>query len=488
MKNTFLAIDLGTGIGRAILGQLIDGILVLQEIHHFENGPVITEGQSSWNIELLFQEIKKSLSIAADRDLPIESIGITTWGCDFSLIGDNGVPIPPLVGSDEKNEAMVEAFTTRMPADKIYGQTGVQISSGNSLFQLYALKQMGFEPLKKAKHLLFMPDIFNYLLTGVIQTEFSIAATSQLYNPVKRMWDHDILRTLGVPVAIMPRIAEPGSVIGSLSNNVSYETGVARIPVVAVASHNIASAVASIPATGNNWAFIHIDSTCQMGFESPAPVITKKSQQLNFTNEGSAGHTFRVLLKFNGLAMLKECMKSWKENNYSLAEMISLGNDAKPFAAFIDTDHPSFLHTGNMPATIADYCKSTGQDAPQTHGEIIRTIFEGLAFKFRFAAGQIQALRGTKPDAIYMISDSFKSELLCQFTADCCGIPVVTSTDEATAAGNIMVQAIALGIVKNVAEIHEITGNSFPSIRYEPAETELWDEAFRRYFEIVITK
>jgi rhamnulokinase len=379
---------------------------------------------------------------------------------------------------------MVEAFAELMSVDKLYGQTGVQISQINSLFQLLALKKIGFEPLKKAKHLLFMPDIFNYLLTGVVQTEFSIATTSQLYNPVKRMWDQDIFRKLGVPISIMPHISEPGSIIGSISNSISYETGIARIPVVAVVSHDTGSAIAAIPATGTNWAYISTGSWCLMGFESATPVVTKKSQQLNFTNEGGAGHTFRILKNLTGLWLLQECRKAWKENNYSFADMVTLAGEAKPFAAFIDTDHTSFLHPDNMPAAITAYCENTGQYVPQTHGEIIRIILEGLAFKFRVVTGQIESLRGIKPEAIYMTGGGIKNELLCRFTADSCGIPVIASLDEATATGNIMVQAMALGIVKNVAEIREITGKSFPSKRYVPEDTGSWDITFEKYSEI----
>jgi len=484
MKNFFLAIDLGAGSGRAMLGKLTDGILTLREIHRFANEPVFNDGHGYWNIDALFQEIKKSLAMVAEQDIPVESIGIDTWGVDFSLMGDKGIPLQPFIYRDVKNDGMVEAFAELMSVDKLYGQTGVQISQINSLFQLLALQKMDFEPLKKAKHLLFMPDIFNYLLTGAVQTEFSIATTSQLYNPVKRMWDQDIFRKLGVPISIMPHITEPGSIIGSISNSISYETGIARIPVVAVVSHDTGSAIAAIPATGTNWAYISTGSWCLMGFESATPVVTKKSQQLNFTNEGGAGHTFRILKNLTGLWLLQECRKAWKENNYSFAEMVTLADESKPFAAFIDTDHTSFLHPENMPAAITAYCENTGQYVPQTHGEIIRIILEGLAFKFRVVTGQIESLRGIKPEAIYMTGGGIKNELLCRFTADSCGIPVIASLDEATATGNIMVQAMALGIVKNVADIREITGKSFPSKRYVPEDTGSWDITFEKYSEI----
>jgi len=485
MKNTFLAIDLGAGSGRAVLGELTDGILSIREIHRFANEPVFVDGHGYWNIEFLFQEIKKSLSIVAEQDIPVESIGIDTWGVDFSLMSDDGIPMQPFIYRDAKNDGMVGAFTELMSVDKLYGQTGVQISQINSLFQLMALQKMEYEPLKKAKHMLFMPDVFNYLLTGIIQTEFSIATTSQLYNPVKRMWDQDIFQKLGISVGIMPRIAEPGSIIGSISNNISYETGIARIPVVAVASHDTGSAIAAIPASGNNWAYISTGSWCLMGYESATPVVTKKSKQLNFTNEGGAGHTFRILKNLTGLWLLQECRKAWKENNYSFADMVIQARESKPFSAYIDTDHTSFLHPENMPLAIKDYCLNTGQYIPQTHGEIIRIIIEGLAFKFRVVTNQLETLRGVKPEIIHMTGGGIKNELLCQFTADSCGVPVLASLDEATATGNIMVQAMALGIVKNVAEIREVTFKSFSSKRYEPLDTELWNEAFHAYLQTI---
>jgi rhamnulokinase len=485
MKNTFLAFDLGTTVGRAVLGELNDGILSLQEIHRFANEPILAEDHQYWNIEFLFQEIKKSLAIVADQNLPVESIGITARGIDFSLMGDDGIPGLPLISGDSHYEESLEGFAQRITEDKIYGQTGVPVSHVTSLFQLASLKNKDGELVKKAKHLLFVPDIFNYLLTGIINTEFSTATTSQLYNPVKRMWDHDIFKALGIPVSIMSRLAEPGSVIGSVSNNVSYETGIARIPVVAVASNATASALAAIPAIGNNWVYICFDDTCQVGYEATRPIINKKSQQLDFTNQGGAGHSFNIQKNLAGLMLLEKCQKAWKDNKYTKEDLVLLATESKPFTAVIDTEHASFLNAEDMPAVIAEYCQSTGQDAPQTHGEIIRTILEGLTFKIRSVIGQIEELRIVKPEAIYITGEGTATELLCQFTADCCGIPVITSADEAIVAGNILLQSLALGIVKNVAEIREISGNSFVSKTYEPANAGVWDEAFSRYMHII---
>jgi rhamnulokinase len=222
-----------------------------------------------------------------------------------------------------------------------------------------------------------------------------------------------------------------------------------------------------------------------MGFESPTPVVTKKSQHLNFSNEGGAGHTFRILKNLTGLWLLQECRKAWIENDYSFARMVALAGESKPFSAFIDTDHASFLHPEDMPTAINDYCKNTGQYVPQNHGEIIRIILEGLAFKFRVVTGQIEALRAVKPETLYMTGGGIKNELLCRFTANSCNIPVVAALDEATATGNIMVQAMALGIVKNVAEIREVTAKSFPSKIYEPEDIEIWDKEFQDYLKII---
>ena len=485
MKNTFLAIDLGATAGRAVLGELNDGILNLREIHHFANEPILAEDQKCWNIEFLFQEIKKSLVIVADQNLPVESIGITARGVDFSLMGDDGIPMQPLISGNLNNDGNLEGFAQRITEDKIYGQTGVPFSHVTSLFQLAALKKKDSDMVKKAKHLLFMPDIFNYLLTGIMNTEFSIATTSQLYNPVKRMWDHDIFKALGIQASIMSRIVEPGSVIGSVSNNVSYETGIARIPVVAVASNAAASALAAIPAIGNNWVYICINGMSLVGFEAARPIINKKSQQLNFIHQGGAGHSFNIQKNLTGLWLVEECMQTWKENKYAMADLVLLANESKPFTAFIDTDHALFMNAGDMPAAITGYCQLTGQDAPKTHGEIARTILEGLAFKFRIVFSQIMELRGAKPEAIYITGEGTENELLCRFTADCCGIPVITSSDDAVIAGNILVQALALGIVKNSEEIREISGRSFPSKTFEPSNSEVWDEAFKQYLDVI---
>lgn len=483
MKNTFLAFDLGTTVGRAVIGELNEGVLSLREIHRFANVPILAEDHKYWNIEFLFREIKKSLVIVADQNLPIESIGITARGVDFSLMGDDGIPLRPLLSGDVNYEGSLEGFAQRITDDKIYGQTGVPVSNFSSLFQLAAVKKKDSELVKKAKHLLFLPDTFNYLLTGILNTEFSIATTSQLYNPVKRMWDHDIFKALGIPVSIMSRIVEPGSVIGSVSNNVSYETGIARIPVVAVASNSAASALAAIPEIGNNWIYICLDGISQVGFEAARPIINKKSQQLDFTNQGGTGHSFNIQKNLTGLMLLEECQKAWEGKKYTQEDLVLLASESKPFTAFIDTDHASFVNAEDLPAAIAEYCQSTGQDAPQTHGEISRTIFEGLSFKFRTTISQIEELRGVKPESIYITGEGIKNDLLCQFTADCCGLPVIT-VEETIVAGNILVQAMALGIVKNVTEMRGISGRSFPSKTYEPVNSGVWNEASKQYLDI----
>jgi rhamnulokinase len=488
MKNTFLAFDLGTIVGRAVLGELNDGILSLHEIHRFANESILAEDHRYWNIEFVFQEIKKSLVIVADQNLPIESIGITACGVDFSLMTDDGFPMQPLISGDEHYEGNLEGFAQRITEDKIYGQTGVPVSNTTSLFHLAALKKKDSGFVKKAKHLLFIPDIFNYRLTGIKNTEFSIATTSQLYNPVKRMWDHDIFKALGIPVSIMSRIAEPGSVIGSVSNNISYETGIARIPVVAVASNAAASAIAAIPAIGNNWVYINIGSICQVGFEAIRPIINKKLQQLNFTNQGGASHSFNIQKNLTGLKLLEECRNAWKDKNYTMADLVLLSNESQAFTSFIDTDDSSLILAEGLPAAIIEFCRSSGEDAPQSDGEIIRTILEGLAFKFRTVISQIEELRDAKPEAIYITDEGIKNELLCQLTADCCGIPVITSSEEAVVAGNILMQAMALGIVKNVEEIREISCRSFISKTYEPENSKVWDEAFKQYLQVTATR
>lgn len=487
MKNTFLAFDLGTTVGRAVIGELNDGILSLREIHRFENDPVIAEGHSYWNIEFLFREIKKSLVLVADQNLPIESIGITTWGVDFSILDDSGIPSQPIVSQCEQFDGSSEGFAQRISADKIYGQTGIPVLNRTSLFQLSNLKKTDNEVIKNSKHLLFIPDVFNYLLTGIFSTEFSTAATSQLYNPVKRMWDHEIFKALGIPVSIMSRVVEPGSIIGSVSNNVSYETGIARIPVVAVASNATASAIAAIPATGNNWVFINTGSTYNIGFEAARPIINKKSQQLNITNQGGAGPSFLIQITLGGMSLLEDCRKAWQENKYTVADLLSLAGASNPFASFIDTDHASFQNSENLPGSISEYCISTGQNPPQSHGEIVRTILEGIALKFRTFIGQVEDLRGVKSETIYITGDGIENDLLCRFTADWCGIPVITTPDGAAAIGNILIQAVALGIVKNVAEIRSISEKSFPTKTYQPSETKGWEEAYKKYLEITAT-
>jgi rhamnulokinase len=500
-KN-FVALDLGAESGRSVLGSLADGRLTLQERHRFANPTGRMRGTLCWNLLQQWEEIKTGIRKAAAPDPhgghddehrrpALHGIGIDTWGVDFGLIGADGDVLGnPVHYRDARTDGMLEKAFTKVPKERIFDATGIQFMQLNSLYQLLAMKEQKPRILEAAETLLFMPDLFNYLLTGERRAEFSIATTSQMYDPRKKAWATDLLEALGLPTRLMPEIVPSGTTIGQVSRHVAEECNIGRIPVIATACHDTAAAVAAVPADPSGkpgeWCYISSGTWSLMGVELNEPVINDKSLAYNYTNEGGAGGTIRFLKNIMGLWLVQECRRQWVRDghDHSYAELAQMAGRSKGFGAVIDPDHKPFLSPGDMPHKIEQFCQDTRQPAPITRGEYVRTCLESLALTYRRTLEGLEDILGRRVGVIHIVGGGCQNELLNQMTADACQRPVLAGPVEATAAGNILVQAMATGDVKTLAHARGVIRNSFELKRYDPKPDKKWDDAYARYREV----
>lgn len=491
MAGRFLAFDLGAESGRAIVGTVEGFSVSLMEVTRFANRMVSLDGHLHWDVPGLMGKIKNVISECAGGSVqlpgPLTSIGIDTWGVDYALLDANGEMLGlPYSYRDSRTEGAMTGFFKRVSREHVYGLTGIQLMPFNTLFQLYAMTQHNFEQIESASDLLFMPDLFNYFLTGTKLSEFTFATTSQLFNPWKRRWEEELLDALGVSQDIMQEVVEPGSVLANASATVRRETGLAEeVPFVAVGSHDTASAVAAVPAEGSGWAYISSGTWSLMGVETTQPVINADTLSLNFTNEGGVEGTFRLLKNITGLWLLNRCRAEWASGGVAPAyeELSGWAAGARPFCAFIDPDYGGFSNPASMPVEIAKYCLVTGQDIPEEPAQVARLILEGLALKYRDVLGQIRKVYPGLIDRLHVVGGGARNELLCQFTANATGLPVIAGPFEATAIGNVMVQARAMGVVESLAEGRAIIRNSFELEIYLPEDTAEWDSAYESFVE-----
>ena len=482
--RNFLAFDLGASSGRAILGTISDNKLTLKEIHRFDNQMVEINGSYFWNIFSLFGELKTGLKkCVRDFGIQPESVGVDTWGVDIALLDRNGMIVGlPYAYRDPRTDTAMDEFFKLIPQKELYLMTGIQLMQFNTLFQLYAYKRDLSPQLEIAKDILFIPDSLGYLFSGVKKNEFSIASTSQFLKPGKLEYERKLFDAIGFDINMMQEIVLPGTILGNIKPDIQKETGCAPIPVVAVAAHDTASAIASVPATGRNWAYISSGTWSLMGIESDHPLISEEIQKLNFTNEGGVEGTTRFLKNIMGLWLLQECRRTWSaEHNYSWPEMVEMSKKAQPFKCMIDPDAREFLNPGDMPAAIAAFCLKTGQPAPETHGEVIRTIFEGLALKYRATLDSIIAVSTNPIDKIHIIGGGANNELLCQYASNATNLPVYAGPTEATAIGNIMMQAKALGAVSSLIEIRQMVFDSFETKIFTPEDFGRWDAEYQKF-------
>jgi rhamnulokinase len=493
--RNFLAFDLGAESGRAVLGTLKAGKLSLEEKHRFSNPMGRMNGHLYWNLLSQWEELKAGLRKAAvaqqgDQKTPVKlhGIGVDTWGVDFGLVSAAGEILGnPFNYRDSRTDGMLEVAFSRVPREQIFESTGVQFMQINSLYQLLAMKESGSKLLEAAGTLLFVPDLFNFLFTGQRKCEFSIVTTSQMYNPRTKAWAKEMMSKLGLPTNILPEIVPSGTVIGPLLPGVAAECGVEAVPVIAPASHDTASAVAAVPAEGSDFCYISSGTWSLMGVELPEPIINEKSLRYNYTNEGGVGGTIRFLKNIMGLWLVQECRRQWQRegHDHSYGEITQMAMRSKPLASIIDPDHKPFLSPGDMPRKIEEFCKQTGQRSPNTRGEYVRACLDSLALTYRKTLEGLEDVLGRKVGAIHIVGGGCQNELLNQMTADACGRPVIAGPIEATAIGNILVQAMATGDVKSLAEARSIVRNSFEVKRYEPTKSKQWEDAYTRYRKMI---
>ena len=467
----FLALDLGAESGRAIVGRFDGDRLSLEEVHRFPNRPVRVFDHLHWDALRLFDELKKGLA-AAGRNLA--SLGVDTWGVDFGLLGPDGALLEnPFHYRDARTNGVMERLFAAVPRAEVFERTGIQFLQLNTLYQLYSLRLHRPHLLDHARTLLLMPDLFHYWFTGRISAEYTIATTTKFYDPRRRDWAREMLHTLGLPDGILPQIVPPGTVLGPLLDAVASEAGVPPVPVVAPASHDTGSAVAAVPAEGEDWAFLSSGTWSLLGAEVREPIINDQTLKHNFTNEGGVWGAIRLLKNISGMWLLEECRREWARqgSNLGYAELCDAALAAKPFAARIDPDDPSFLSPGEMPGKIAAYCRRTQQKEPKGPGPLTRVIFESLAAKYRDTLRSLEQIRGRPFRVLHIVGGGSKNAVLCQFTADATGLPVVAGPEEATAIGNVLLQAMALGHLRTPAEARELVRRSCQPRTYEPRDT-----------------
>jgi rhamnulokinase len=480
-RSTHLAFDLGAESGRAVLGALEGDHLTLSEVSRFANGILTLRGRKHWNVFRLFEEMKRALGRCAAA--PPASVGVDTWGVDFALLGPDGAVLGlPFAYRDPHTAGAMASFCARLPAERLYELTGIQLLPINTLFQLEAMRRDRSPLLAAASDLLLMPDLFHYLLGGVKRSEATIASTTQMLSPRTRSWEPEVLAALGLPARLLPEIVAPGSVIGRLDEALCAETGCPPVPLVAVATHDTASAVAAVPASGTRWAFLSCGTWSLLGVESPRPIMTPAARAANFTNEGGVGGTFRVLKNIMGLWLLQESRRAWG-TDVSYAEITAQAAAAPPLRSLVDPDHPDFLAPPDMPTAVRRRCALTGQPAPDTLGALARCILESLALKVRVVLGQLRGL-DREVDCLHLVGGGAQNALLCQLVADATGLPVRAGPVEATAIGNLLVQAQALGRLSSPEELRAVVARSFPTTDYAPHGAPAWEQAAARFTEV----
>jgi len=487
-ERCFLAIDLGAESGRVIAG-LLDGQRIrLDELHRFRNGPVDVAGTRRWDVLRLWSDIQDGLRKAAEKyGDAIVSVGVDTWGVDYVLLSKHDELLgQPYNYRDSRTDGMMEYAAGKVPRSEIFAATGLQFMQINSLYQLLAMQQCDPELLAMADRLLLMPDFFHWLLCGSRVVEFTNATTSQCLNPVTRDWAVDMLRKLEIPTHIFPEVVSPGTKLGQLREDVARATGLSRLDVVTPATHDTACAVAAVPTshTGRaNWAYISSGTWSLIGVEVQEAVLGEEALAQNVTNEGGIDGTYRLLKNVMGLWLVQECRRSFERagRSYDYSELARIAAEAEPFTALIDPNDPVFLSPPDMVEAIQEWCRSHNQPVPESDGALVRCALESLALKYREVLGGIERLTGEKVEVLHVVGGGSKNALLNQLTANACGIPVIAGPTEATALGNVLVQARAAGEIGTLADIRGVVQNSTELETFEPAEKAAWNDAWERF-------
>jgi rhamnulokinase len=499
----FVAIDLGATSGRTILGSMNNGRIELREVNRFPNRIIQTSGHYYWDLFALYQHILDGLKILADENVLITSIGVDTWGVDFVCLGSDGEILrQPYCYRDPHTVGSQEEFFKIVPSNLVYEKTGIQFMNFNSLFQLFTMQRNNSSILPITDTILFMPDAISYLLTGCKVTEYTIASTAQLVNAETKSFDIELLNSLKLTPSSFGEFVYPGTKIGYLTDEVQQQTGLSNIPVIAVAGHDTASAVAAVPATDSNFAYLSSGTWSLMGIETEHPIINEESYRHNFTNEGGVDGKIRFLKNICGFWLLEQCRLDWGSEESSYSELITEASKEKAFQSFINPDAVCFANPVSMVTAIQDYCKATNQIVPTTKGQIVRCIFESLAFRYKQIFMILQGFSSFPIERLHVIGGGSKNRMLNTFTASALGVPVIAGPTEATAIGNIMMQAKAAGVFEDFLTMRKSIAKALVEMSseglstgklnnaehneniYLPLDVAIWDEQFKKYLDV----
>lgn len=473
--NHVLAVDLGAESGR-VLRVCFDGErLTSEDVHRFPNNPVFAGDTLYWDVLRLWHEIQQGIAAGMDGAL---SLGIDTWGVDFALLdGDGRLASNPVHYRDARTRGMTDWVFERVPRRTVFERTGSQFMPINTLYQLASLVRWNSPLLRSAAVALSVPDLFNYWMTGEINWEFTHATTTQAFNPRSGTWDYETLEAIGVPVQWFPQIVQPGAKLGEYKG----------LPVIAPPSHDTGSAVAAIPALDEHFAYISSGTWSLIGLEVTSPIITDAAYEANVTNEGGPYGTYRYLKNVMGLWLAQQSRATWRGqgHEYSYDDLSHLAEQAEPFRSLIDPDAVEFLPPGDMPERVREFCRATVQPIPETVGQVMRTIYESLALKYRWAFERMVATSGKRVDVMHVIGGGSRSALLCQLTANAIDRPVVAGPAEATALGNAVVQLITLGKLESLAAARQVVAQSTATTTYQPQHQEAWDDAYARFLPLI---
>lgn len=486
--RVFLAVDLGAESGRVISGKFDGRRVRLDDVHRFSNHLVPVAGTRRWDVLRIWSDILDGLTKAAHSDgAAVTSIGVDTWGVDYVLLNKHNELLgQPYNYRDPRTKGVMDAAFTRVPKKEIFATTGLQFMEINTLYQLISMQLKDPALLAQADRFLMMPDFFHWLLCGSRVVEFTNATTTQFLNATERTWATDLLRKFEIPTNIFPQIVSPGTNLGILRDEVAQRTGLSRVPIVAPATHDTGAAVAAVPTanTGKaNWAYISSGTWSLIGVEVQQAVLTEKALALNVTNEGGVDGTYRLLKNVMGLWIVQECRRSFERRGNALdySTLTKLASDAAPFRSLVDPNDLTFLSPGDMATALQDYCRSRKQPAPESEGQLIRCALESLALKYRQVLRGIESLTGEKVEVLHVVGGGSKNDLLNQFTADACGIPVIAGPTEGTALGNVLLQARAAGEIGTLAELRTVVRESSELKTFEPKNVAAWDEAYSKF-------
>jgi rhamnulokinase len=493
-EKVYLAVDLGASSGRHVAGLFNGRRLELAEVHRFENGPAPAAGRLYWDLLQQWSHVRAGLAAAATKyGARIASVGVDTWGVDFGLLGRGDELLGnPYHYRDHRTDGLLERAVEAVPRERIFAASGLQFMQFNTLYQLWALRLARSPLLEAAERLLMMPDLFHWLMTGEKSNEFTDASTTQLLDPRNQQWSDELCAAFGIPRHILGDVTPPGTRLGKLRPDVAAETGLTSAEVVLPGTHDTASAVMAVPAAGlpaerPNWCYISSGTWSLMGVEAPRPVVNEKCLALNFTNEGGVGGTVRLLKNISGLWIVQECRRAWNRagGHFGWEDLNLLSAAAPPLRSLVNPDDPAFLAPPDMPAAIADYCRRTGQVVPASEGAVIRAALESLALKYRQVLRWLEELTGGRIETIHVVGGGTQNRQLCQMAADACNRPVVAGPIEATAIGNLMLQAVSAGDVGSIAEAREVIRHSFAVEQYDPRPDAAWDEAYAKFERLV---